>query len=99
MARLEVTREYPGETSSECFQACVQAAIAAGYSIVKKREIASLVVCRGCIQNAPVELSLMVPLGSPTRVHLALSGDRCSQEALVTEAERLYRFLELELTR
>ncbi|GEM_PF-1074025 len=99
MGRLEIQREYPGKSPSECYQACIRAATAAGYSIFKKREIASLVICQGFIQGAPVELSLMVPLGTPTRVQLSLSGDRCDQEALVRESERLCEILELEVKR
>ncbi len=98
MGRVEVAHAYPGKSSRECYQACIRAAEAAGYSIFKKREIASLAICKGSIQDAPAELSLLVPLGSPTRVQLSLSSDRCGQEALMSESERLFRLLEVEIT-
>ncbi len=97
MAKFEIQREYRGKSSSECYQACIRTATAAGYAIFKKRDIASLVICNGSIQGSSVELSLIVPLGSPTRVQLSFSAERCGENDLQAESQRVFAILEREI--
>ena len=99
MAKLELKREFASSKSTDCYQAGLRMVAAAGYQIFKKRDIASLVICSGTIQGNPIELSLMVPLGRPTRVVLTLSSERADESFLISEASRLYALLEKELSR
>jgi hypothetical protein len=98
MAKLELKREYAKSKSNECYQAVLRVVPTAGYNIFKKRDIASLVICNGIIQGKPVELSLMVPLGGPTRVALTLSSELGDDELLNSEASRLFSLLDKELS-
>ena len=89
MPKYEIRQEFSGKTASECFQACVRAAQAAGYAIVKRRDIASLVICESRIQGDRVSLSMIVPLGKPTHVILTLSSESADEALLKREAERV----------
>lgn len=97
MAKLELKREYAKSKSNECYQAVLRVVPTAGYTIFKKRDIASLVICNGTIQGKPVELSVMIPLGSPTRVVLALNSELGDDALLNSEANRLFSLLDKEL--
>lgn len=97
MPKYEIQREYSGKSSNKCYQACLRTIQAAGYNIVKKRDIASLVICETVIQGSRVDLSLMVPLGKPTRVILNISSERAEEHSLKLEADRVFGILGNEL--
>jgi hypothetical protein len=94
MAKLEVKRGFPGKSASKCYQAGLDMVVAAGYKIFKKRDIASLVICEGVIEGNPVNLSLMVPLSSPTQVVLSLDSSGADEAMLASEGDRLFDLLE-----
>ncbi len=99
MAKVEIKREYAGKTASDCYQACLRAVPKAGYRLVKKRDIASLVICETTFQGSRVDLSLMVPMPKPTSVVLSISGEKADESSLKGEADRLLGILDNELTR
>lgn len=96
MPKYEIKQEFSGKTASECYQACLRAVPLAGYSIVKRRDIASLVICEGRIQGNRVDLSMIVPMGKPTHVILTLSSEFAGEDALKREAERVMGMVETQ---
>ncbi len=99
MFKHEIRREFAGTPANECYQACLRAVQAAGYKIVKKRDIASLAICQSILQGSPVDLSLMVPLGKPTGVILTISSERADEASLKQEADRVLGIVGNELGR
>lgn len=99
MPKIEIKRESSGKTASECYQACLRAVPLAGYRIVKRRDIASLVICEGRIQGNRVDLSMIVPMGQPTHVILTLSSESAGEDALKMEAERVLEIVGEQLIR
>jgi hypothetical protein len=69
----------------------------AGYKIFKKRDVASLLICEGTLVGKPVNLTVMIPFGSPTNVIINLSGEQTDEVALTSEVSRLFALLENEL--
>jgi hypothetical protein len=69
----------------------------AGYKIFKKRDIASLLICEGKLLGKPVNLTVMIPFGSPTSIILNLTGEGMDETALASELSRLFAQLEKEL--
>ena len=69
----------------------------AGYKIFKKRDIASLLICEGRVDGQPVNLTVMIPFGSPTNIILNLTGDGMDETDLNSELSRLFAQLEKEL--
>jgi hypothetical protein len=89
MATLEVKKEAQGMTASECYQACLSRIEGAGYKIFKKRDLANLIICNETIDGKRIDLSLMIPFGSPTSVSLSLSSDAMDEKTLEGEAARI----------
>ncbi len=99
LAKLELARDYSKQKASACYQAGLRATAAAGYQLFKKRDIASLAILNGMIQGKPVELTLTVPLGAPTRVVLSLNSDAGDDPFLKAEGARIFDLLDKELGR
>ncbi len=99
MPKYEVKREYGGRSVSECYQAGLRTVQSAGYTLVKKREIASLAICQILLQGDRVDLNLMVPLSKPTTVILNFSSERADETSLKLEADRVLGILANELGR
>jgi hypothetical protein len=89
MPKYEIKQEFSGKTANECYQACLRAVPLARYRIVKRRDIASLVIGEGRIQGHRVDLSMIVPMGKPTHVILTLSSESAGEDALKVEAGRV----------
>ncbi len=99
MSKYEIKQQYTGKSPSECYQACLRTVPSAGYNIVKKRDIASLVMCQTVIRGNKVDMSLMVPLSKPTSVVLSISSERVDEQSLKLEADRVLGILGNELGR
>ncbi|MGE5263621.1 MAG: hypothetical protein ACM3S0_09585 [Acidobacteriota bacterium] len=99
MPKYEIKQEFSGKTASECYQACLRAVPLAGYRIVKRRDIASLVICEGRIEGNRVDLSMIVPMGKPTHVVLTLSSESADEVSLKEEAERVMGMMGEQLIR
>lgn len=99
MAKLEIEREFLGKPASACYQACLRTVKSAGFKIFKQRDIASLVICERVDRDGRLEMSLVVPLGKPTRVIINLSGQRSDEASLKLEADRVLDILGTELGR
>jgi hypothetical protein len=97
MAKLEVRHEFPGKDSGECYQASLRMVEKAGYHIIKKREIASLVICERKLNGQHLALSVVVPFGFPTSVVLTLTSEADDNTVLDSEANRLIEQLEKEI--
>jgi hypothetical protein len=97
VAKLEVKRAFPGKESGECYQASLRMVEKAGYQIIKKREIASLLICEGKIDGNITGLNVTVPFGLPTSVVISLSSEAVDEALLNSEAQRLFALLEKEL--
>ncbi len=97
MATLEQKRAFPGKTGDACYQAGIRMVNKAGYQIVKRRDIASLLICNGMLQGCPVNLNLMVPFSGQTQVTLTLSGEDVDEAAMNAEAGRLFEMIEKEM--
>ncbi len=96
MSKCDITRPFPGKAANQCYQANQRAAVKAGYKIIRKRDVAWLLLCDGRVQGRRVGLSLSVPFGGPTSVFLSLSGD-LDETALAAEAERIFGLVAQEL--
>ncbi len=96
MAKYEIKREY-GKSTNECYQACLQAARLANYTIVKRRDIASLLICETRLEGKRVNVNFVVPLGKPASVILTLSGEFLDEPILKQEADRLLGILASQL--
>ena len=96
MAKLEAKREYPSKTAEECYRAGLMTMQQSDYQIIKKRDIASLVIGEGKLDGQTINATIVVPFGSPVSVLLTLEGD-VSLETLRSEADRLYLLLEEEI--
>ncbi len=97
MPKHEIKRQYDDRSASECYQACLQAARLANYTIIKRRDIASLLICETRLDGKRVNASLVVPLGKPTTVILTLSSDLADELTLRKEADRWLDFLASQL--
>ena len=93
MVKYEIKRECAGNSASECYQAGLRTVQSAGYTVIKKRDIASLVICQALVHGSRVDLNLMVPLVKPTSVVLNLSSEQADQAALKVEADRVLGIL------
>lgn len=93
MATYELKKEAPTMTTSDCYQSCLLKIEEAGYKIFKKRDLANLIICNETIDGQQVNLSLMVPFGSPTTVNLSLSSDDLDENQIQVEAERIFSVL------
>jgi hypothetical protein len=89
MAKIEVKREYPGTSASECFRVCLSLVDELGYQLFKKRDVANLVICNGVVEDSKVDLSLMVPLGHPTSISVTLGSNDLDESILLNEADRI----------
>ncbi len=96
MSKCDITRPFAGKTATQCYQANQRAAVKAGYKIIRKRDVAWLLLCDGQVQGTQVSLSLSVPFGGSTSVFLSLSGD-LDETALAAEAERIFGLVAQEL--
>lgn len=99
MPKYEIKREFSTQQANECYQAGLRTVQSAGYDIVKKRDIASLAICRTVIKGSRVDLNLMVPMSKPTTVILNFSSERADEMSLKMEADRVLGILENELGR
>ncbi len=93
MAKFEAKREVGGMTASECYQACLSSIELIGYKLFKKRDLAYLIICNETIEGQKINLSLMVPLGSPITINLSLSSDKMDGSALQAEADRILEII------
>lgn len=93
MAKIEARRQFPDKSASDCYKACLALVDKAGYQLFKKRDIANMVICNGVLQDLPVDLTLMVPFGSPTSVMVSIASDRADEAVLTAEAERILGLL------
>ena len=89
MAKIEVKREFPDMSAIECYRVCVSLIDKLGYKLFKKRDIANLVICKGVVEGFKVDLSLMVPLGSPTSISVNLSSNDIDESILLVESDRI----------
>jgi hypothetical protein len=98
MAKIEVRREFAGKESGACYLASLRMVEKAGYQIIKKREIASLVICERNFNGQNLGLSVVVPFGFPISVILTLTSEAHDQSFLDSEAIRLAELLEKEVS-
>ena len=89
MPKIEVKHEVQGISPSECYQACVALVDTIGYKLFKKRDIANLIICNEKLDGQKMDLSIMVPFGSPTSVTLNLSSSDLNESALQVEVDRI----------
>lgn len=89
MATIEVKREAQGRSASECYQTCLSRIEQAGYKVFKKRDLANLIICNETTDGRRIDLSLMIPFGSPTSVVLSLSSNLMDEKTLKVEAYRI----------
>ena len=89
MAKIETSREFPGMSASQCYNAFVSMVDQSEYVLFKKRDIAYLVICDGTVEGSAVHLTLTVPLGGPTRITVNLSSDNLEESILLIEANRI----------
>ncbi len=89
MSKVEVRREFPGVSASDCYKACLSVVEPAGYKLFKRRDIANLVISSGIVQGHPVDLTLMVPFVSPTSIVVSLTSEQADHASLTAEAERI----------
>jgi hypothetical protein len=93
MPKIEATREVQGKSASESYQACVSLIETIGYKLFKKRDLANLIICNEKLDGQKVNLSIMVPFGSPTTLTLNLSSDKMDEPALQVEVDRILDLL------
>jgi len=98
MAKFELKQEIPGRSVSECYQACISSLDQIGYALFKKRDLANLLICNETLDGRKINLSLMVPFGSPTSIQANLSSDSMDDEALQIEADRILKTIVSNLT-
>ena len=96
MAKYELKRPYPNESTANCYKAGISAAEKGGYKIFKKRELAWLAICKGNVGGSEVDLTLSIPFGGPTSVLLNLSSGSVDEAVLQSEAEKIFDLLEKE---
>jgi len=89
MPKIEVKHEIQDISASECYQACVSLVDTIGYKLFKKRDIANLIICNEKLDGRKVNLSIMVPFGTPTTLTLNLSSDDMDEPALQVEVDRI----------
>ncbi len=97
MAKYEIKREFARNSANECYQACLQAVRLANYTIVKRRDIASLLICETVLEGKRVSANLVVPMSKPTSVILSFSGDFADELNLKHEADRVVDILASQL--
>ncbi len=93
MPKIEAKRDVQGKSASECYQACVSLVDTIGYRLFKKRDIANLIICNEKLDGQKVDLSIMVPFGSPTSLTLSVSSDEMDESSLQVEADRVLDLL------
>lgn len=93
MPKIEATREVQDKSASESYQTCVSLIETFGYKLFKKRDLANLIICNEKLDGQKVNLSIMVPFGSPTTVTLNLSSDEMDEPALQVEVDRILDLL------
>jgi len=89
MPKIEAKYEVQEKSASECYQACVSLIDRTGYKLFKKRDIANLIICNETLDGRKVNLSIMVPFGTPTTLTLNLSSDDMDEPALQVEVDRI----------
>lgn len=97
MTKIEVKREFPGMSTDECFRICVSLIDKLGYKLFKKRDIANLIICNGVVENARVDLSIMISFDSPTSISLNLSSDDLDESILLNESDRILNLITTNL--
>ncbi len=97
MAKYEIKQEFAQNSANECYQACLLAARLANYTIVKKRDIASLLICETHFEGKRVNVNLVVPMVRPTSVILTLSSELADEAMLKQEADRVLVILASQL--
>ena len=90
MVKAEKTLEFPGKKSQETYDLGAELAKQAGYTILKQRPNAFLLVCEGQLQNQRTSLNMNVPFIAPHTLSLNLQCDTLEDAApLQTELERI----------
>ena len=89
MAKIEVKLVVQGISTSECYQTCLSLIDTIGYKIFKKRDIANLIICNEKLDGQKLDLTVMVPFGSPTTLAVSLSSDEMDESSLQAEADRI----------
>ncbi len=68
MAKIEAKYEVQGKSANECYQAVSPWYDTIGYKLFKKRDLANLIICNEKLDGQKINLSFMVPFGSPTTI-------------------------------
>lgn len=89
MATFERKKEVSEMAVNECYQMCLEGIESAGYKIFKTRDLANLIICHETSDGKKVNVSLMVPFGSPTTINLSLSSEIMDENDLEVEADRI----------
>ena len=90
MVKAEKTLEFPGKSSKESYDLGAELAQQAGYTILKRRENAFLLVCEGQLQGQRTSLNMNVPFIAPHTLSLNLQCDTLDDPApLQAELERI----------
>ncbi|MEA4908511.1 MAG: hypothetical protein GYA17_18675 [Chloroflexi bacterium] len=97
MAKLEKKMAFAGKSANDCYQAGLRIVEKAGYKILKRRDIAWLLVCEGNLNGNVTSLNYSVPLGGPSSVVLNFNSEQNDAAALEAEAERLFGLVGAEL--
>ena len=97
MAKIESKKEFSGKSASECYEACLSLVNDFGYTLFKKRPIANLIICNGQVDGQKMDVSMVVPMTSPTSISVNLSAEDVSEDVLNQEAERVLNIISEKL--
>lgn len=89
MASVKVTQEYPEKAARDCYQACLGALKAAGYSFFKQRDYAWFAIATRRVDGNEVTCNMLTSLGPPTSIELNLTASALADAALQQLAQEL----------
>lgn len=94
MDGIQETRNFPGKTARECYDAALAAFPKIGFEIWKKRDLAWFAIARRTIGDSEVTLNVMSKPGKTTEVVLGVNANRhAAEEELHRYAEEFYQAL------
>ncbi len=95
MARIQETKTLPAKSADAAYGAAERVLTAAGYTLVKKRPMAWLLIAKCTRAEDSIEVNFAARPGAAASVTLSLSSDTLDEAGLKAEALRLLAELSL----
>ncbi|NTU76166.1 MAG: hypothetical protein HGA86_08610, partial [Anaerolineaceae bacterium] len=97
MATIQETLPVEKKSSSDCYDAFLEAMPRAGFKIFKERAIVYLLMGQYTLNGEQVDCNLMAKPGSPTQVSITVTSEAVSEADLRPLADKMIAALKTEL--